>query len=78
MPIIQQDGSSSDQSSSSNKGIGSNERSSSSGRGIMSRMSLRRGEKSKHRNSCVNDQQGKSLIIFLEWGTVGDCTERNN
>ena len=56
VPIIQQDGSSSEQSSSSNRGI--NERTTNTGRGIMSRMSLRRGEKSKHRNSCANDQQG--------------------
>ena len=68
VPIIQQDGSSSEQSSSSNRGI--NERTTNTGRGIMSRMSLRRGEKSKHRNSCANDQQGTTQKNLCKTATL--------
>ena len=68
VPIIQQDGSSSEQSSSSNRGI--NERTTNTGRGIMSRMSLRRGEKSKHRNSCANDQQGTTQKTLCKTTTL--------
>ena len=79
VPIIQQDGSSSEQSSSSNRGL--NERTTNTGRGIMSRMSLRRGEKSKHRNSCANDQQGtiqKTLCKMTTLTKTKNCFLRSS